>query len=357
MLKSLLVAAALLLASAPALAEGPTLKPGDPAPALQVKQWVKGSPVKGFEKNKLYVVEFWATWCGPCKRSIPHLTELANANKDVTFIGVSVWENKQDDVAPFVEKMGEKMNYTVAMDDVPEGKKGNEGAMAKNWMTASGSGGIPTAFIVDKTGHIAWIGHPMEMEEPLKQVIAGKWDLAAYAKQKAEEDALEEAGNQLGAEITRAMKAKDNKAALAAMDAAFAKTPKLEKNFGPFKFKLLLDSKDYDGAYGYGAKLVDGTLKDESNQLNGIAWLIVNPEVKHEKRDLKLALKAAERANELTKGKDFNVLDTLARVHFDSGNAAKAIEFQTQAVELAKDNPDAQKELQDRLDEYKKGAH
>lgn len=357
MLKSLLVAASLFLASATALAEGPTLKPGDAAPALQVKQWVKGSPVKGFEKNKLYVVEFWATWCGPCKRSIPHLTELASANKDVTFIGVSVWENKPDDVAPFVEKMGDKMNYTVAMDDVPEGKKGNEGAMAKSWMTASGSNGIPTAFIVDKTGHIAWIGHPMEMEEPLKQVIAGKWDLAAYAKQKAEEDALEESSNALGAEITKAMKAKDTKAALAAMDAAFVKTPKLEKNFGPFKFKLMLDANDYDGAIGYATKLVDGALKDEANQLNGIAWLIVDPEAKREKRDYKLALKAALRANELTKGKEPNVLDTLARAYFGSGDTAKAIEFQTKAVELAKDNPDAQKELQERLDEYKKGAH
>ena len=355
MLKSLLLLAPLLLLATPASAEGPTLKAGDAAPALQVKQWVKGEAVKGFEKGHLYVVEFWATWCGPCKKSIPHLTEMAHANKDVTFIGVSVWEREPEKVVPFVEEMGAKMDYRVAMDDVPEGKKPDSGAMATNWMTASGSGGIPTAFIVDKTGHIAWIGHPMSMEEPLKKIVAGKWDLAAFQKEQAEEAAMEAASNELGKKLNGAMRKKDNKAAIAAMDEAFAKTPKLEENYGNFKFKLLLDGKEYDAAYAYGAKLVDGVLKDQAPQLNGIAWTIVDPDAKHEKRDLKLALKAALRSNELSKGKEPNVLDTLAKVYFESGDAAKAVETQTKALELVK-GTDAEKDFQGRLDEYKKGA-
>src|SRR6476661_7319275 len=65
---------------------------GDPAPKITVSKWVKGTPVANFEKGKLYVVEFWATWCGPCKVSIPHLTELAKQYKNVKFIGVSIWE-------------------------------------------------------------------------------------------------------------------------------------------------------------------------------------------------------------------------------------------------------------------------
>src|ERR1022692_4863203 len=70
------------------------LGPGDPAPPMQIFRWVKGTPVKTFEHGKLYVVEFWATWCGPCKASIPHLTELAKkyAGK-VTFSGISVSES------------------------------------------------------------------------------------------------------------------------------------------------------------------------------------------------------------------------------------------------------------------------
>src|SRR5688572_6824044 len=66
---------------------------GDPAPAIQVAEWVQGKPVAKFEPGSMYVVEFWATWCGPCKVAIPHLNELSKtyAGK-VQFIGVSVSE-------------------------------------------------------------------------------------------------------------------------------------------------------------------------------------------------------------------------------------------------------------------------
>src|SRR5437762_6606240 len=132
---------------------------GDPDPKLEVKEFVKGDPVKQFDKGKTYVVEFWATWCGPCRTSIPHVTELQKKHKDVVFIGVSVWERDQSGVKPFVKEMGDKMDYRVAMDDVAEGAKGNEGKMAKNWMTAAEQDGIPAAFIVNGEGKVAWIGH------------------------------------------------------------------------------------------------------------------------------------------------------------------------------------------------------
>ena len=81
------------VATAPAPAS--ELKIGDKAPALQVAKWLKGTPVKAFEPGKVYVVEFWATWCGPCKQSIPHLTELQKkyAGK-VKFVGVAVSVNQ-----------------------------------------------------------------------------------------------------------------------------------------------------------------------------------------------------------------------------------------------------------------------
>lgn len=161
--------------------------PGSAAPAMDVKAWFKGKPVTKFDKTKTYVVEFWATWCGPCKTSIPHLTELAKKNADVTFIGVSIWEdNKDGNIQKFVDEMGPKMDYSV-------GWSSNKEGMAKTWMEAAGQNGIPSAFIV-KGGQIQWIGHPMTMDEPLAQIKSGKFDVAKF---KADFDKRAEESRQM----------------------------------------------------------------------------------------------------------------------------------------------------------------
>src|SRR5262249_22804189 len=146
------------------------------------------------EPGQFYVVEFWATWCGPCRVSIPHLTELQKKYKDkgVSFIGVSICEQSQDGVEPFVKQMGDKMDYSVALDVVAEGQQGNEGKRAQAGMAAADENGIPTAFVIRKDGKIAWIGHPMSMDEPLAKIVAGDWDLEAAASERKEAKAAQE---------------------------------------------------------------------------------------------------------------------------------------------------------------------
>lgn len=133
---------------------------GDDAPKLQVSTWIKGQPVNGIDKGKVYVVEFWATWCGPCRESIPHLTKTQKDNKDVIVIGVASYERKpksgSDDrkakLEKFVKDQGDKMNYRVAFE--------TDDKMGSAWMDAAKQEGIPTAFIVGGDGKIAYIGSP-----------------------------------------------------------------------------------------------------------------------------------------------------------------------------------------------------
>jgi len=357
MLGSLLLLTQLALAL-PSQSEGPALQPGDAAPALQVKEWVKGEPVKNLARDRVHVLVFWNTWSKVSQTCIPRLTELQKLHADVIFMGVSVYEHELDQrmVASFVKRMGDRMGYRVALDDVPDGQKTDQGAMWKTWMLASGTTTVPTAFVVDKSGKIAWIGNAGVIDQVLENILAGKWDTAAFRKQKAEDDVWLAAAFKLQDEIDAAIKAGNTKPMIAAIDEAITRLPRLEALFGSKRFEFLLEAKEYVAAYAYASRLVDGALKDDATKLNNIAWSIVGPENKDlETRDLKLALRAALRSNELTKGKKPGVLDTLAKVYFESGDTAKAIEIQTQAVELAKDDPEALKEFQGRLDEYKKG--
>lgn len=141
-------------------------KLGDAAYPLTGLTWVKGDPV-AIAPGKVYVVEFWATWCPPCLKSIPHLTSLQKKYQDrVIFIGVS--NEKPGDVKPFVENQGDNMDYTVAIDAT--------GEVGKGYMQAFGQGGIPTAFVVDANGKIVWHGHPLaNLDAVLDQVLAGTY--------------------------------------------------------------------------------------------------------------------------------------------------------------------------------------
>lgn len=180
-LDRLKLTAALLTATAGmawTVAAETTLKVGDPAPKLQTGKWVQGEPVKDFQKGKAYIVEFWATWCGPCRASIPHLNETYEKFKDkgLIVIGQNCWETDESKVAPFVKQMGDKMTYRVALDDKSGDKKG---AMAKSWMEAAGRKGIPSAFLVDTKGTIAWIGHPMSLKEQvIEDVLSGSYKVS-----------------------------------------------------------------------------------------------------------------------------------------------------------------------------------
>ncbi|MEZ6318750.1 MAG: thioredoxin family protein [Phycisphaerales bacterium] len=96
----------------------PDLWIGSAAPKLSLAQFVKGESVNGFEKDHVYVVEFWATWCGPCRAAFPHLSEMQKKFTDkATFVGVNIWDKRDDEteaqridrVTEFVKGQGARM--------------------------------------------------------------------------------------------------------------------------------------------------------------------------------------------------------------------------------------------------------
>lgn len=139
------------------------LKVGDSAPKLEVSHWLKGNPVPVLKKGTVYVIEFWATWCGPCVESIRHLHELQNKYKDkkVTVIGISIQDNLES-VKDFLSRIPE-VSYTFAFD-------AKETASVA-WMQAANQRSIPSSFLVDSKGKISFIGHPTNIDPALNKAV------------------------------------------------------------------------------------------------------------------------------------------------------------------------------------------
>ncbi len=327
---------ALLTASvAVAQTKDGTLRIGDKAPPMKVAKWVKGAPTTTFKPGQVYVVEFWATWCGPCLTSIPHLTELQKKyGSQVKFNGIAVWQREAKDkyvgtVSAFVKSMGTKMDYAVAADTEP-----SNGAMANGWMTAAGQNGIPTAFVVGKDGSIAWIGHPVdiEMTKTLDAVLSGKFD-AAGARASALKKAQAEAAMQAAfTKVIAAFKRNDDAAAEATMKDLVAKYPETASMVLSIRFNRHLEKGREKEAHE--------TLRSEwatadlnASDLNSFAWDLVTSE-KIKSRDYALAIAMATRGVEITEEKEPNIIDTLAYALFHSGKVTEAITWQQKAVDL-----------------------
>ena len=350
LLRTLTLLTGVALAVAARTAEA-KLTVGDPAPKLQVAKWVQGEPVKAFDTNHVYIVEFWATWCGPCRASIPHLNELWQKFKDrgLIAIGQDVWEQNEDGVAPFVKKMGDQMTYRVALDDKSQE---TNGFMAVNWMRAAEQNGIPTAFVINKQGRIAWIGHPMGLNEQiLEDILAGRFDIAAFAAEYERQQQVQKQDTELRIKLTKALKNKDWDTAETTIAEMKKSEPDMGDSLDTVRFSILLGRKNYTDAYKLAESLSDAHPKNAMLQ-NSLAWTIAaQPGL--EKRDLALAEKAALRANEATKGKEPAVLDTLARVQFMNGKKTEAIATEQKAVDIA---PDEQKAfLKKFLTSYQEG--
>jgi len=113
------------------------------APEWQLKD-LDDKPVKLSDfKGKVVILNFWATWCPPCRQEIPDFVALQKqyADKGLVIVGVSLDDGGAAVVKPFVKKMG--INYPIVMGDQK---------------TAAAYGGIqvvPTTFVIDKNGKIA----------------------------------------------------------------------------------------------------------------------------------------------------------------------------------------------------------
>lgn len=399
---------------------------GSPAPELNIEHWVstgkgKFQPVTKFTPGQVYVVEFWATWCGPCVASMPHLaaTQAKYADRGVQLISIS------DEELPTVQSFLERPFQDAGSDHGSSSAQTPSGADAAAsgetasaatgqpatygeltsvyclttdpdrssfdaYMEAAGQNGIPTAFIVGKTGLVEWIGHPMSMDDTLEQVVAGTWDREKFAAEfriEQEMNMLQMRAIQLAraGELDKAKQfltearatatsdaakaqidgliaqieliAIRGLAAAGKMDEALAATDKLRASVDPqqawqidlFKFRLLLQA-GRDDVTEVARSISQADVP--AMVLNTIAWDVYQqsqqPSAKVAPGLVEVAVSAAERAASLEPTRA-GVLDTLAHLLHLQGNLQRAIEVQTKAVELGGPNANEMSEFLKKL--------
>ncbi|MFI5461071.1 MAG: TlpA disulfide reductase family protein [Isosphaerales bacterium] len=304
------------------------LKVGDPAPPLAVSTWLRGAEVKGFEPGRVYVIEFWATWCGPCRQIMPHIGDLQDEyrEKGVTFIGFASEANdKEAKVNAFVAKQGAKLGYTFAF--------GSGSETHNAYMKASGQNGIPCSFVVDKQGRIAYIGHPLFLDFVLPKVLDGTWDQKAGADTLAEADKDFDAAYAVMSTTTNSAEA-----GLQALAKFAAKWPALADNVYMIQSKLglLVRGKQFLEAKELAEKLIaKAVARGDTSGLRTVSTALRNDSTKGHADLTALAIRAVEASYALDQENPATLLNLLD-VYAFAGDQTKVKEFGPKAVAAAK---------------------
>jgi thiol-disulfide isomerase/thioredoxin len=330
-----------------------TLAVGSKTPKLYIQEWIKGKSVQEFERGKVYLVEFSAISCTPCRNAIPHLSQLAEKYKEkLEVISIYTWEsnpkNVKDlryvgNVKKFIKNMGDKISFTVAT-DVPQQYS------FEKWGKASGKNGIPAMFLVDESGRLVWTGGIGELDKILEaHFLQNKsWEqIKGMTDKQAEKDA------KINAAIDRIFAQKrsgEMQPAIASMDSLLALYPKSFYYYWKFE---LLKGVDDDKAYECLQQVLDQNLPNYD-------WfhLIDESYSGAKKPNYTIAHEIADRAIQQAETNKIKAFALIAktRIYYNQGDLQSAIECCSKALETAKKDttdPAELKYFEDNLKAYK----
>lgn len=295
----------------------PLLTLGSKAPEIQVQKWLKGAPVGPFDRKHVYLIEFWATWCGPCLNAMPHLSKLQDKYGKQGLVVASIaaadkYGNDLPTIQKCIKERASKIAYSVGF-DADSDKTYLEvfrGQTISRYMEAAQWKQFPVSFVVDRAGKIVFIGIPSCADGAIEEALKGDVDVTQRAAELAEYKGAEDRINDY--------------------------------------FKLF-DAKKYDEAMALAHDLTDGPFKTDAkmNWLIGNSIVDVLNDVPHP--DMALAERCIDVAIQASRGNDLNMNASLACLKYRKGEKESAIKLMRTLVKQS-EHPAERDWMQKRLD-------
>ena len=322
-------ATALLSPHATAMQGDDKLKVGSDAPNIDGLNLLQGSLA---DQPQVRVVEFWATWCGPCKASIPHINDMHKSmrRRGLEVIGVS--DEKPEVVANFLRMQGDRMSYIVAVD--PEKK------VAERFMQAAGKSGIPCAFVIGPKGKIVFIGHPMdeEFDRAVRLSLDGRYDPTITRKAEP-----------ILAAARRAAGVRNFAEAYRRYDEAIALSPVVMYDAAAERYRTTLaEEKNEEAARAYARRML-GMYESDAPALRDLALMLAT-DASLPSNDIETAQAVSEKLTSIAQAGDPDAFKVAAAVAYARGDFQGAAELQRKAWRIAP--PEAKADYKSALDAY-----
>lgn len=153
----------LITLSAQFISAQSNIKLNEKAPKITVTDWILNVPKDKSLDNKFIVLEFWATWCGPCIEAVPHLNEIQSKfnRKDLYFVAIT------DESPEKVNRIAKRIPFSSIM--VADTNKKTQIAYGNG---VDGLDAYPMTVLIDNKGIIKWIGMPTDLtEDIIKELV------------------------------------------------------------------------------------------------------------------------------------------------------------------------------------------